>query len=136
MIVAKDEFMLPPVADLKIDMWRNQPSLSQEIVDWLWIEDWIRIAGIAGGIREQPTDSQLFVWRPANVGNRSAVSILIVRAGVVGVEPACADRIIEVVNLALALQRFAKGAVGPALTAQHDCRLSFALFRENLDGTG
>src|SRR6266702_4582262 len=120
MIVAEDEFMLPPVADSKIDMWRNQPSLSQEIVDWFWIENCVRIAGIAERIREQPTDSQLFVWRPANVGDRGAVSILIIRARTVGVESACADRIIELVDFALAFEPFAKGVVGPAFTAQHN----------------
>ena len=91
MIVTEDESMLPPVTDSKIDMWRNQPALSQEIVDWFWIKDRIRIAGIAERIREQAADSHLVGRRPANVCNRSAVSILIVRARVVGIEPACAD---------------------------------------------
>ena len=78
----------------------------------------------------------MFVRRPANIRDRSAVSILIVRARVVGVDPAGANRIIKLVDLALAFQPFAKGVVGTSFTAQHDCRRSLALFREDLNDAG
>jgi hypothetical protein len=78
----------------------------------------------------------LFVRRPANIRDRSAVSILIVRARVVGVDPASPDRIVKLINFAFAFQPFAKGVVGPAFTAQHDRWRSFALFREDLNDAG
>ena len=117
-------------------MGRNEPAFRQKIVQRFRIENCVRIAGIAERIRKQAADSKLFVRRPANIRDCSAISILIVGARVVGVDPAGADRIIKLVDLALAFQPFPKGIVGPAFTAQHDCRRSIALFREDLNDAG
>src|SRR5207244_2588217 len=117
MIITDNEFVLPPVAYSKIDMRRNEPAFRQKIVDWFGIENCVRIAGIAERIRKQAADSKLFVRRPANIRDCSAISILIVGARVVGVDPAGADRIIKLFDLALAFQPFPKGIVGPAFTA-------------------
>ena len=91
MIVTENEFVLPPIADTKIDMRRDQPLFREEVIDRLWIENRIRISCVAKRIRKQAAYSQLFVRRPADVCNRSAVPILIVRPGVIGVEPARSD---------------------------------------------
>src|SRR6266487_2928810 len=117
-------------------MRRNEPAFRQKIVDWFWIENCIRIARIAERILAQAAVSYLVGRRPASVGNRGAVSILIVRARVVGVDPTRADRIIKSVDLTLAFQRLAKCVVGTAFAAQHNCRRSLALLREDLNNAG
>src|SRR5438105_14369244 len=65
-----------------------------------------------------------------------AVSVLIVWPRVIGIESAGPDRIIEDVDLAVARQSFAKGAVGSAFAAQSDSRRTRTLFCKNLHNPG
>src|SRR5256885_16298511 len=117
MIITDNEFVLPPIAYSKIDMWRNEPAFRQKIIQWFRIENCVRIAGIAERVRKQAADSKLIIRRPADIRNRSAVSILIVRARVVAVDPTRADRKAKLTNLAFAFHPFANGVLVPALTA-------------------
>ena len=108
-IVADDELVLPPLDRLEIDMRRDEPFLGQEIIEWLGRGDPVRIPGVAVRIGKQTADPQLLVRRPADIRDAIAVPILVVRPVVVGIEPAQADRVIELVPCASELcRRFAK----------------------------
>ncbi len=52
-IVAENKFVVPPIDRMKIDMWRDQPFLRQEIIERLGREDAVRIPGIGVRIEKQ-----------------------------------------------------------------------------------
>src|SRR3984893_13198330 len=95
MIVAKNEFVFPPIANAKIDMWRDEPFLGQKIVERSRIENCILISRIAVCISEQRADAELLARRIADIRDSGRVAILIVRTRIVGVESTDADRIVE-----------------------------------------
>jgi len=135
-IVAENEFVFPPVTYSKIDMWRDEPLFRQKIVERLRIKNRVRISCIAQRISEQTADSQMIARRPASIRNSRTVPILIVRTRVVRVESARADRVVEVVDLAVALEAFAECIVRSAFTAERDPRRSIASLGENLNDAG
>ena len=56
-IVSKNEFVLPPVGRFPIDVWANQPSFGEEVIDGTRIENRVRIAGVAHRIGEQTANA-------------------------------------------------------------------------------
>src|SRR5438067_6019326 len=78
----------------------------------------------------------MLVYRQTKICDDVAVSVLIVWPRVIGIEPAGPDRIIEDVDLTVALQSFAKGAVGSAFAAQSDSGRTGTLFCKNLHNAG
>src|SRR6476646_6282316 len=97
------------------------------------IENRVWISGVAHGVSKQTADAQCLVGRPADVGNHGGVAVIVVRARVVGVETTRADRIIEALDLAVALPPFAKSVVRSTLSGHRGTRSSCALLRENLN---
>src|SRR5206468_3556268 len=90
MIVGKNEFVVPPISRLPIDVRTNQPTFREKMIDRTRIENRIWISGVAHGVSKQTVDAQLFVGRPADVGNRSRVAVVVIRPRVLGVEATCA----------------------------------------------
>ena len=90
-IITDNEFMIPPLSRLPIDVRADQPTLREKVINRARIEDRVWISSVAYRVSEQAADPQLFVRRPADVGNRSRVAVIIVRPRVVCVEAACAD---------------------------------------------
>src|SRR6266403_3275846 len=74
--------------------------------------------------------------RPADIRNSRTVPILIVWARVVRVEPTRADRVVEVVDLAVAFQRLTKRVVRSAFRAHRNSWRAVTPFGENLDDAG
>src|SRR5262249_18198794 len=103
------------------------------MINGTWIENCVGITGVAHGISEQTTDPKLVARRPPNVRDAARVTIIIVGACVVGVEPAASDRIIEVVDFSAALAPFPECVVRSALRGNHRPRSSRALFGEDLN---
>ena len=136
MIVAENEFVFPPVTYSKIDMWRDEPLFRKKIVERLRIKDRVRISCVAQRIGEQTADAQTIARRPADIRNSRTVPILIVGARVVRIEPTRADRVVEVVDLAVAFQRLTKRIVRSAFRAQRNSRRAVTPFGENLDDAG
>ena len=89
-IVTKNELVLPPVRGLPIDVRTDQPAFREKMIDGTWIENRIRISSVAYGVSKQTTDPKLFVRRPADVGDRGRVAVIVVWSRVVGVETTCA----------------------------------------------
>ena len=103
------------------------------MINGTWIEDRVGISGIAYRVSKHASDPQLLVRRPADVADSGRIAIIIIGARVLGVEPAGADRIIKIVDLAVALAPFAERVVRSAFGSNH-CAWSFcALFREDLN---
>src|SRR6476660_237010 len=132
-IITDNEFVIPPLNRLPIDMRSNQPALGIEVINGTWIEDRIRISSVAKRISKQTAKSELLVRRPANIRNPGSIPIIVVRTRVVGVEPATGDRIIEVADFAVALPPFTERVVRSAFAGHHHARSSGALFREDLN---
>ena len=117
MIVSENEFVLPPVGCLPIDVRSNEPPFREEVINRSRIKDRIGVSRVTHRVSEQTPYPQMFVRRAANVRNSSGVPVIVVWTRVVGVEATRTDRIIEVINLAIALRPFAKRVVRPALGA-------------------
>src|SRR5579884_3164704 len=100
------------------------------------IENRVRVPRVAQRIGEQTADAQAFGRRPANVSDGGAVAIIVVGPRVSRVDPAGANGIIELADLAIALQPFAERVVRSALGSDGSFRDSGALFSENLDHAG
>src|SRR5262249_20242934 len=97
------------------------------------IKNRVWIPGVAHRIGKQTPDSQLIIGRPADIGDRSGVPVIVVWPRIVGVETAGAHGIIEAVDCAIALRPFTKRVVRPALGSEHDAWSSCALLCEDLD---
>jgi len=117
MIVSENEFVLPPVGCLPMDVRSNEPLFREEVINRSRIKDRIGVSRVTHRVSEQTPYPQLFLRRPAHVRNSGGVPVIVVWTRVVGIEPACADRIIEVINLAIALRPFSKRVVRAALGA-------------------
>src|SRR5439155_6673750 len=74
MIVAENEFVVPPVSRFPINMRANKPAFGEKVIDRTRVKDRVRISSIADGISEQAAHTQLIVRRPANVGNPSCIA--------------------------------------------------------------
>ena len=132
-IVTENEFLLPPVSRFPIDVRANQPAFRKKMIDGTRIENSIRISGVAYGVSKQTPDPQLFARRPADIGDHGRVAVIVVRARVLRVETTRANRIIEAIDLAVALPPFTKAVVRSTLRGHHGTWSSCALFGENLD---
>src|SRR5438067_13362412 len=95
------------------------------------IENRVRISGVGERVSNQAANSQRRVRRPADVRDRVGQSILIIRSCVIGVEPAEAERIIQLLDFSFALECFAKGSVRTAFGAEHESRSTVATRGEN-----
>src|ERR1043165_3622100 len=103
------------------------------MIDGTGIEDRVWISSIAKRVSEQAADTQLFVRRPADVRDGRRVSIIIVRTRVACVDPACANRIIKVPDLSVALAPFAESIIRSTFGGDHRPWRARALFGKNLD---
>ena len=90
-IITENEFMLPPLGCIPIDVRPDQPTFSEEVINGAGIENRVGISGVAHGVSKQTADAQCFVRRPANVGDRSGVAVIVVWTRVLGIETTHAD---------------------------------------------
>src|SRR5204863_9026488 len=67
MIVAEDEFVVPPVSRFPIDMRANQPPFGEKVIDRTRIKDRVGISRVAHRVSEQTPDAQLVVRRPTHI---------------------------------------------------------------------
>src|SRR4029077_1431891 len=67
LIVINDELVLPPIVDPKIHMRRDEPFLSQKMIDRFRIENCVWVTGFAFRIDEQTADPHLIARRKASV---------------------------------------------------------------------
>src|SRR5207237_1452213 len=109
--VADGDVMVAAFDWLPIDMRSDQPAFCQKIMEGFWIKNRVRLTGVSERVGDQTAYPQGRVRRPADVRDRASQSILIIRARVVGVDPAESERIIELTDFLLALDHLAKGAV-------------------------
>src|SRR5207247_5862606 len=79
MIVSDNEFVVPPLDRLPIDMRSDQPTLRKKMIDRPRIKNCIRQSNVADRIGEQAADPQLLVRRPADVADRARVAVVVVR---------------------------------------------------------
>ena len=85
-IIGKNEFVVPPVSRPPIDVWTNQPTFREKMIDGTRIENCVWISGVAHRIRKQTADPKLVIRRPASVRNQGRIAVIVIRASVVGVE--------------------------------------------------
>src|SRR5439155_22827850 len=107
-IVSENNFVLPPIGYLPIDVRTNEPPFREEVINWSRIKDRVGVSRVTQRVSEQTTYPQLFVRRPTHVRNSGGIAVIVVWTRIVGIEPTCTNRIVEVVDLAIALQPFAK----------------------------
>src|SRR5207247_4325986 len=65
-IVAHDQFMLPPINWLPINVRPDQPAFGQKIVERFRIENRVRITSVGEGISNQTADPERLVRLPAD----------------------------------------------------------------------
>src|SRR5207244_6878590 len=77
MIVSENEFVLPPVGCLPIDVRSNEPPFCEEVINRSRIKDRIGVSRVTHRVSEQTPNPQLFVRRPANVRNSGGVPVIV-----------------------------------------------------------
>src|ERR1043166_3901004 len=88
MIVAEDEFVVPPVSRFPINMRPNQPPFSEKVIDRTWIKDRVGVSRVAHRVSEQTPDAQLVVRRPTHIRDPSGVAVIVIWPRILGIDTA------------------------------------------------